>query len=149
MDVADVVAAERDAHLADGFQKRQRLDVADGAADFDERDFGLAGTRGDPALDLVGDVRNDLYRTAEVVAAPLLADDRLVDLAGREVVALAHPHVGEALVVAEVEVGLGAVVGHEHLAVLERRHRAGIDVDVRIELEMGDADAAGSQDRGQ
>ena len=58
-------------------------------------------------------------------------------------------HVGEALVVAEVEVGLGAVVGHEHFAVLERRHRAGIDVDVRIELEIGDADAAGGEDRGE
>jgi GTP cyclohydrolase II len=73
----------------------------------------------------------------------------LVDLARREVVALAHPHVGEALVVTEVEVGLGAVVGHEHLAVLERRHRAGIDVDVRVELEIGDADAAGSEDCGE
>ncbi len=37
---------------------------------------------------------------------------------------------GEALVVAEIEVGLRAVVGHEHLAVLVGRHRAGIDVEV-------------------
>jgi hypothetical protein len=29
---------------------------------------------------------------------------------------------------AEVEIGLGAVVGDEHLAVLIWRHRAGIDV---------------------
>jgi hypothetical protein len=33
--------------------------------------------------------------------------------------------VGVALVVAEVEVGLRAVLGDEHLAVLVRRHRAG------------------------
>ena len=33
MDVADVLAAQRDAHLADRFEERQRLDVADGAAD--------------------------------------------------------------------------------------------------------------------
>jgi hypothetical protein len=38
---------------------------------------------------------------------------------------------GEPLVVAQVEVGLATVVGHEHLSVLERVHRAGIDVDVR------------------
>ena len=42
--------------------------------------------------------------------------------------------VGEALVVAQVEVGLRAVLGDEHLAVLERAHRARIDVDVRVEL---------------
>ena len=39
-----------------------------------------------------------------------------------------------AFVVAKVEVGFGAVVGDEHLAVLERRHRSRIDIDVRIEL---------------
>ena len=43
---------------------------------------------------------------------------------------------------AEVEVGLGAVVGDEHFAVLIRRHRARIDVDVRVELQDADGDAA-------
>ncbi len=42
--------------------------------------------------------------------------------------------VDEALVVADVEVGLGAVLGHEHLAVLEGAHRPGIDVQVRVEF---------------
>ena len=47
-----------------------------------------------------------------------------------------------ALVVAEIEVRLGAVVRHEHLAVLERAHGAGIDVDVGIELDEGDPEPA-------
>ena len=42
--------------------------------------------------------------------------------------------VEEPLVVAEIEIGLGAVVEDEHLAVLERVHRSRVDVDVRIEL---------------
>ena len=50
---------------------------------------------------------------------------------------------------AEVEVGLGAVVGDEHLAVLERAHRARIDVDVRVELDHGDVEAARFEDRGE
>ena len=50
--------------------------------------------------------------------------------------------VDEALVVADVEIGLGAVLGHEHLAVLERAHRPGVDVDVRIELLHLHAQAA-------
>ena len=149
MDVADVFAAERDAHLPDCFEKRQRLDVADRAADFDHGDLGIAGAIDDPRLDFVGDVRDHLHGAAEVVAASLLADHALVDLAGREVVALAHLHVDKALVVAEIEVGLGAVLGDEHLAVLERTHRSRIDVDVRVELEIGDADVAGGQYCGQ
>ena len=39
---------------------------------------------------------------------------------------------------AKVEVGLGAVVRDEYLAVLERAHRARIDVDVGIELDHAD-----------
>ena len=41
---------------------------------------------------------------------------------------------GEPLVVAEVEVGLGAVVQHVDLAVLVRAHGPRVDVDVRVEL---------------
>ena len=56
---------------------------------------------------------------------------------------------GEALVVAEVEVGLGAVVGDEDLAVLVRAHRARIDVEVGIELAQPDPIAARLQQRTQ
>ena len=48
---------------------------------------------------------------------------------------------------AEVEIGLGAVVGDEDLAVLERAHRAGVDVDVRVELLQRDAEAARLEQR--
>ena len=55
--------------------------------------------------------------------------------------------VGEALVVAEVEVGLGAVVGDVDLAVLVRAHRARIDVDVRVELLQRDLVAVAFEQR--
>ena len=95
-------------------------------------------TVADRVLDLVGDVRDHLHGASEVVAAPLLLDDALVDLAGRPVGVLRGQRAGEALVVTEVEVGLGAVVGHVDLAVLIRAHRPGIDVDIRIELLQRD-----------
>ena len=52
--------------------------------------------------------------------------------------------VDEALVVAQVQVGLGAVVGDEDFAVLVGRHGARIDVDVRVELEHRDREARDS-----
>ena len=148
VDVQDVGPPDVLAHLADGLEERQRLDVADRAADLDDDDVrvALAGDAHDALLDLVRDVRDDLDGAAEVVAAALLGDDRLVDPAGRDVRELGQVLVDEALVVAEVEVGLGAVVGDEDLAVLVRRHRAGVDVDVRVELEDGDGEAAGLED---
>ena len=50
--------------------------------------------------------------------------------------------VDEPLVVAEVEVGLAAVLGDEHLAVLEGVHRPRVDVDVRVELDHRDPQPA-------
>jgi hypothetical protein len=56
VDETGALAAFFDAHLADGLQERQRLDVADGAADFDDRHVGTFGATLDVGLDLVGDV---------------------------------------------------------------------------------------------
>ena len=100
------------------------------------------GLQPHPALDLVGDVRDDLHGVAEVLAAALPRDDRRVDLAGGDVRGLVEVDVEEALVVADVEVGLGAVIGDEHLAVLERVHRARIDVQIGVELLHDDAQSA-------
>ena len=108
----------------------------------DEVDVGRLRDQRDALLDLVGDVRHDLYGRAEVVAAALAADHRVVDAPGGDVRGARRVGVGEALVVAEVEVGLGAVLGHEHLAVLVGRHRARVDVDVRVELLQRDGQPA-------
>ena len=42
---------------------------------------------------------------------------------------------------ADVQVHLGAVLGHEDFAVLERVHGARIDVEIRIQLLHGDPQA--------
>ena len=58
----------------------------------------------------------------------------LVDAPGGDVVGPASPAAGEALIMAEIEIGLGAVVGDEDLAVLVGAHRAGIDIEIGVEL---------------
>ena len=49
----------------------------------------------------------------------------------------------------KVEIGFRAVFGDKYFAVLERRHGAGVDVDVRIQLYQGDFEAARFEDRGK
>ena len=149
VDEQRIVAAHFLAELPNRLEERQRLDVAHRAAHLDDRHVGVAGAALDERLDLVGDVRDHLDRAAQVVAAPLLLDHRLVDLAGGEIVPAAHLRALEALVVAQVQVGFRPVVGDEHLAVLKRAHGARIDVDVRVQLDVGDADAARLEDRGE
>src|SRR5689334_2286176 len=103
---ARIVASNLDCHLTDRFEERERFDVTDGAPDLDHGDFRVAGSAPDELLDFVGDVGDDLHRSAQIIAPPLLADHALVNLAGREVVALAHLCLNEALVVTQVEVSL-------------------------------------------
>ena len=144
VEVEDVLLPDLAPELADRLEERQRLDVADGAADLGDDDVGglRDGAAPDARLDLVRDVRDHLHRRAEVVALALLAEHRLPDRAGAVARVAGEVLVDEALVVAEVEIGLGAVLGDEHLAVLERAHRAGVDVEVRIELLRLHAEAA-------
>ena len=125
VDEEAVVAADLVARLAGRLEERQRLDVADRAADLGDDHVDVRSAhREDAVLDLVGDVRDDLHGVAEVVAATLLGDDRGVDLPGRHVGDLVEVGVEEPLVVPDVEVGLGTVVGDEDLTVLEGVHRA-------------------------
>ena len=147
VDEQGVLAAQVGADLADGFQEGQRLDVAHRAADFHNRHIGVAGTGVHLGLDFVGDVRNHLHGTTQVVATALFGDHRFVHLAGGEVVALLHLGLDEALVVAEVQVGFGPVFSDEHLAMLERTHCPRIHVDVRIQLEHGHAKPTGFKNR--
>src|SRR5205085_3334890 len=130
-------------HLAYGFEERQRFDVADRAADLDDDNvrFVLLGDGAHGALYLVGDVRDDLNGFAEVVASALLLDDGEIYSSGRPVVRAREARVREALVVSEVEVCLRDVVCDEDFAVLKRRHRAGVYVDVGVELDARDREA--------
>ena len=104
---------------------------------------------GDEFLDRVGDVRDHLHRGAEIFAAPLAADHGRIDAAGGDAVALARRDADIALVMAEVEIGLGAVVGDEDLAVLIGAHRAGIDIEIGVELAQAHLEAARLQQRAE
>ena len=149
MDVDRVAARQVVAELADGLEIRQALDIADRAADLAQHEVEALVAVADEILDRVGDVRNDLDGGAEIVAAPLLGEDVLIDAAGGDVVLPRRRPAGEALVMAEIEIGLGAVVGDENLAVLIRRHRARIDVEIGVELAQPHLVAARLQQRAE
>jgi hypothetical protein len=148
MDIHHILRACVFAELADGLQKRQALDVADRAAHFGNHEVGvlLAPHPADMLLDLVRDMRDDLYRRAQVVAPTLLVDDRLVDAPCCEVRVARAVHIQKPLVVPQVQVGLCAVVGDEHLAMLVRVHRARVDINVGIHFEGGNGIAPAAQE---
>src|SRR3989304_9412182 len=69
------------AHLAQGFQERQRFDIADGAADLYQDDLrpGCFRYQPDAAFDLVCYVRGDLDRPAEILSSAILVDHLSID----------------------------------------------------------------------
>ena len=62
---------------------------------------------------------------------------------------LARGDADEALVMAEIEIGLGAVVGDVDLAVLIGAHRPRIDVEIGVELAQAHLEAARLQQRAE
>jgi hypothetical protein len=104
--------------------------------------LGRVGDAPNRGLNLIGDVRNDLHGLPQVIAAALARDDLLVDASAGQVVGLRKRRVREALVVSQIEVGFGAVIGDEYLAMLERAHGSGIYVQVGIEFLKRDLQSA-------
>ena len=136
VDVQGVVRPHLVPHLADGLDKGLAFDVADGAADLRDDDVrpGLAAHAVDETLDLVGDVGDGLHRAAQILSPPLLGDDVGIDLSRGQVGELVQVLVDEPLIVAQVQVGLRAVLGDIDLAVLIGAHGAGVHVDIGVQL---------------
>ena len=122
-------------HLASRLEERLGLDIADGPADLGDDDIDIVPCLGaHRGLDRVGDVRDHLDGVAEILTPAFLRDHRGVDLAGGDVRVRGEALVEEPLVVSDVQIGLGAVLGDEHLTVLERVHGARVHVEIRVEL---------------
>src|SRR5499427_5194197 len=117
MDVDGVMPWQVVAELADRLEERQALDIADRAADLAQHEIEAVIAVADELLDGVGDMRDHLDGGAEVVAAPLLGEDLLIDAAGGDVVLPGGGASGEALIMAEVEVSLRPIISDEDLAV--------------------------------
>src|SRR5229473_2888018 len=137
-----VLSPHFQAHLADGFEEGKRFDVANGAANLDDNNVDAFGDFLDCRLDFIGHVRNHLDGLAEVIAAALFGEDRLVDAAGGPVIVAGKLGMCEALVVAQIEVRLRAVFGHKDFTMLKRAHCTGINVQVRIAFLEGDFETA-------
>ena len=144
---ADAAASQLPTQLADGLDKRQRLDIAHGAPDLGDDEVILAGgaQQLDVALDFIGDMGDNLDRLAQIVAAALLVDDALIDTARGHVVGARGLDVREAFIVPQVQVGLMAIDGDIALAVLIGVERSRVDVDVGVKLLARHAVAAREQ----
>ena len=150
MDEDHVVPALLVGDLADRLQIGLALDIAHRTADLADHGVQVLFGHGvDAALDLVGDMGDDLYGAAQVFALPLPVQHVPIDLSGGDGGIGRQRLVGKALVVAEIQIRFRSVVGHEDLSVLIRAHGAGIDVQIGVELLVVHQQSARLQQTGQ
>ena len=142
MDEHHIAVGPLGRHLANGLQEGLGLNVAHGAADLRDDHVHVVGSHGvNAVLDLIGDVGDDLDRGAQIVAPALPVQHGPPDLAGGNGAVLRQILVHKPLVVPQVQVGLSAVLGDEHLTVLVGTHGAGVHIDIGVELLVADPDA--------
>ena len=135
--------------LTNCFQEWLGLNITHGATDLNQCHIAAFSTGNHAVFDLIGDVRNNLNRTTQIVTATLFTQYVLVNTTGRKVVTLSHLGTNETLVVTEVKVSLCAVFRHKNFTVLERAHCARINVDIRIQLQHGNFQTTGLKNSGQ
>ena len=124
--------------LPNRLQKRQRLDIAHRPADLDYRHIAMLRPVDKRQLNLIGYVRNDLHRPPQIVATTLFRYHAMVNPTRRAVVRLPRMRMRKPLVMPQIHIRFGAVLRHIHFAMLQRIHRARVDVDIRVELQKVD-----------
>ena len=131
-----VVAPDFARNLPYSFYKRLTFYIAYCTAYFGDYHVGVGRFAYviDKRLYFVCNVGNNLNRLSEVFAVALLVQDVPIYFTRGKVGVFVEIFVYKPLVMTEVEVGFRAVVGYENFAVLIGAHRAGVYVDIGVEL---------------
>ena len=136
MDKEAVFPPYLERNLSYSFEERLGFNVTYSAADLSDDHVGI-GFLADTVYDILYFIcymGYDLNSRAEILAAALLVEHVPIHLAGGEVRILVEVLVDKTLVVAEVKVGLRAVLRDVNLAVLIGTHGTRINVDIGVEL---------------
>ena len=136
VDIHHVLLGQLPADLADGLQKGLGLDIAYGAADLsNDHVLGLALLHAvNPPLDFVGDVGDHLDGAAQKFPLPLLVQDGGIHLARGDGRVHRQVLVHKPFVVAQVQIGLRAVVGDKYFSVLDGIHGSRVHVQIGVQL---------------
>ena len=92
-------------------------------------------------------MRNHLNGLAQVIAAPLLFEHVRIYPPRTHGIGDPRGYAGEAFIMTKIEISFRPVIGDEDLAMLERRHGAGIDVEIGIKLAQPYRKASRLQER--
>ena len=101
MDIQNIVFADFFFYLADCFEERQAFNIADSTANFGNYKISIVITPNavNTFFNFVGNVRNYLYGTAQIIAAAFFIDNGKINFAGSYVRAFRQVNVDKAFIV--------------------------------------------------
>lgn len=79
---------------------------------------------------------------AQIIPSPLTLDHLLVNLASGDVVVPVECDIQEAFIVAKVQVHFPSIIQDKHFTMFERREGPSINIDVRVNFDGCDMEAA-------
>ena len=94
-------------------------------------------------------MRDYLNRFTQIVAVTFFGQHIPVHLASGQVGKFVEVFVNKPFIMAQIQVGFSAVFRDEHLPMLIRAYRAGIYIDIRIQLLGGDLQPSGFEQAAQ
>ena len=118
MNEAYVLATDSELELSQRLDEGSTLYVSNSATQLDYTSIrflavSVAGSMCNtlyPILNLIGDMRNDLYGLAKVVSLPLFLDDIIVHLPSGDIVVPSQGDVEKSLIVAQVQIDFSAII---------------------------------------
>ena len=134
MNIDRMAARQIIAELADRLKKRQALNVAYRAANFDQHKIDPVIAFQHKFFDVICNVRNDLHGRAQIIAAPLSGYNILIDTSRGNIILPVGGAPCKALVMAKIKISLRPVISNENFAMLRRAHRARIYIEVGIKF---------------
>ena len=114
MDAHAVAFRKFPLQLAHGLNEGEAFHIANRAANLRDNDVILAGLakQEHPALDFIRDMGHNLDGLSKVCALAFMRNDGIVNAPGSDVVGLGGGNAQETLVMTQVKVGFGPVVGY-------------------------------------
>ena len=94
-------------------------------------------------------MRNYLHGFSEVISFSFFAQNVPVNFAGGNIVVMALADIEVSLIISQILICLSPVLGHEDFPMLDRRHRARIDIQIWITLNNIHRITTGLQQRAQ
>ena len=136
MDVGTIFHSHLVFNLTDGFDKGQGFNIAHGTTNFcdDNISSSFLCSQHHPPSDFIGNIGNNLNCSTVKATFPLLVQDGKIHASSGGIAALRQVYVGKALIVTQVQVGLGTVICDKNLSVLVGIHGAWINVEIGVEF---------------